>query len=295
MWYEYKTELPDYKEFKILKNDDNLKPDWVENPSKNTEFHIIKGSDNVLVVIGESWTYGESLPGIATGIDIYSLESQLKYSFAPLLSQRLNVDLYQYAVPGNCNFYMFSSIERIIKHLKENFNYKKIDLCVQITEPSREYAIVNKLTGPYREIYNMTNVKTFHEWLIRYDEIFLNELEKLKQEYDLNVVVWKNFCPFQNKKEYPTLTLVNETWIQFSGKLLGKDVGHQKFQSVGWFDDFYNHYKNVLKFDLTEISKELDKIESSNSFIRGNELHNNHPTAKNHNLWAKKLQDEYFK
>lgn len=294
-WYEYTTSLPAYKDYKIFKNDINLKPDWVEHPAENTEFHVIKGRNTVLVVVGESWTYGESLPGIATGIQQYSLDSQLAYAFGPLLSNKLNVDLYQYAVPGNCNFYMYSSLDRILDYLTSNFNYKNIKVCIQMTEPSREHPIINKLIPPYQTLYDIKEVKTFNEWLVRYDEILLDECNRVQSQYNVEVLVWKNFCPFQNKKEYTNLNLIKETWIQFSGRMLGVNAGNQRFQSVGWFDNFYNENKSLMKFDLSELSKELDEIEISNKFIKGNKLHNNHPTSIGHKLWAENIYNEYTK
>lgn len=280
---------------RVFKNDDNLKPDWIEHAAQNTEFHIVRKKKSILVVIGESWTYGESLPNVATGIRKYSLESQIQHCFGPKLALALDKDYYQYAVPGNCNFYMASSVERIIEHLKKNYQYEKIDICIQMTEPSREHAIINKLIDPYSKIYDMTEIKTFDEWLIRYDEIFLDEFTRIKNKHNVEITIWKNFCPFQNKKKYEDLRLVQTTWIQLSGKMFGLELGHQRFQSIGWFDDFYNQFKKKINFDLTEINKEINNIERSNNFIKGNYLHNNHPTETGHSLWAMNLRNEYTK
>jgi len=279
----------DYKA--IHTNDDNLKPDWVQHSAENTEFHLVNNNDEVLVVIGESWTYGESLPGVATGLQRYSLDSQILHGVGPKLATMLKQDLYQYAVPGNCNFYMVSSIPRILKHLQENFSYKQINLCVQLTEPGREFAIQHKLTGNYKKIYD--KFRDFNTWLTRYDEIFLDELSTIQTKFNVDVMVWKNFCGFQHKKPYRNLQIVEQSWIQFSGMVLGVDLEMQKFQSVGWFDDFQNTYK--FKFDVHELNKQLDLIEKSNEFINGCYLHHNHPNQIAHSLWAYKLYNEYQK
>lgn len=275
---------------KILKNDQNLKPDWVQHPAENTEFHIVREKEEILIVVGESWTYGESLPNIATGIQQYSLESQIRHCFGPRLALALDADYYQYAVPGNCNYYMISSIPRILDHLRTNYKYKKIRLCVQLTEPSRELAIIDKLKNTFAEkIYDMSSIKTFDDWLVRYDEIFLDRLSEIQNS---EIIVWKNFCPFQNKKSYLNLKLIKETWIQMSGKLYAQDLGYQRFQSIGWFDDFYNRYKHALEFNIESINKEIDNIEKSNNFINGNYIHNNHPNLISHMLWTYKLLNE---
>lgn len=298
-WYKNDLDLkiidPVYNDAVIFKNDFNLKPDWVEHSVENSEFHIFRKQKSILVVVGESWTYGESLPDVATGDKKYSLDSQLRHCFGPKLALSLGTDYYQYAVPGNCNFYMISSIEKIIQHLKITFSYEKIHLCIQLTEPSREYAIIEKLENTFaQKIYNMSKIKSFDDWLVRYDEIFLDKLSTIAKD-NVEITVWKNFCPFQNKKVYSNLKLIQETWIQLSSKLYGEKLGNQRFQSVGWFNDFYDRYKDVLKFDLSGINQELDNIEASNNFIKGNYLHNNHPNQIAHSLWAYKLYNEYTK
>ena len=284
-----------YSNSVVYKNDENLKPDWVKDPAMNTEFHIQRKKKDLLVVVGESWTYGESLPGIATGDRQYNLTSQITYCFGPRLALALNADYYQYAVPGNCNFYIVSSLERILKDLVISYKYKRIKLCVQLTEPGRELAIWEKLNDQYSVIYDMNGIKTFDDWLVRYDEIFLDELERLRSKYGIEITVWKNFCSFNNKKEYPNLKLIPETWIQESAKMYGIHLESQKFQSVGWFDDFYSRYNDRIKFDTAMINAELDKIEKSNNFINGNFYHNNHPNWFGHVVWSHKLYNDYTK
>ena len=113
-------------------NDENLKPDWIEKPAKFTEFHVKRGKENLLLVIGESWTYGESLDGIATAHEKYNIKVQLTYSFGANMALSMDTDYYQYAVPGNCNFYMFNELERILPRLN-SMGYKKIYVCLQMT------------------------------------------------------------------------------------------------------------------------------------------------------------------
>lgn len=298
-WYDVDKATLDnlesvYHDAKISKNDDNIKPDWISHHAENTEFHILRKKDELLIVIGESWTYGESLPKIATGIQQYNLESQLRYAFGPKLAIALDFDLYQYAVPGNCNYYMIRSVERIVEHVTKNFNYKKIHLCFQLTDPGRELAVSNKLTDEFAEMYNFQN-KTFDEWLVEYDELFLNKLEEIHKKNNIEILVWKNFCSFNNKKQYTTLKLIQQTWIQFSAELLGIQLDAQKFQSVGWFDDFSSQFRGRLILDYIKINSELDKIERSNNFIKTNIFHNNHPTRLGHQVWADKLYNEYTK
>jgi len=106
-----------YKSFDIWLNDENIKPEWVTDPAKYTEIHSRTGNKDLFLNIGESWTYGENIRNIKTGLREYSLPNMLDYTFGPRMSKRLNADFYQYAVPGNCNGYMFLELKRILKYI----------------------------------------------------------------------------------------------------------------------------------------------------------------------------------
>lgn len=289
-WYEYET-----NNFKIFLNDENKKPYWVEYPAKYTEFHIIKNSDVLLLNIGESWTYGEALPGVATGLQKYNLESQLQNCFGSVMSNSLNCDFYQYAVPGNCNGYMYEELPRILDYIFTNFNYKKIFLLCQLTEPSREQAALNDFPTehPIHNMYFRKEIEKidFFEWLVLYDEIFLNIINETVSKYNnIETFVWKNFCKFNTQKTFKNLTRIEESWIAFSARTLNVDYKMISFQSIGWLHSIMQEdSQNKIYFDTQRVNSEVDLIENSNEFIKGNELHNNHPTVLGHKLWAENL------
>jgi hypothetical protein len=289
-WQEHKFDISlDLGTTTLLVNDENLKPEWVQHPAKNTEFYLKRNKKNITIVIGESWTYGEALPNVASGAQKYDLNSQLIHCFGPKLALLLDSDLYQYAVPGNCNAYMFMELARILKYV-DSLDYDQVNLFIQITDPSREAPIMYKLLDhPLQELYNENSSVTFEEWLSRYDDIFLTILEKEVAKYsNVNCVVWKNFCSFQQKLSYSRFVFLPESWIKFSARYLGKNLKMQRFQSVGWLYDFQKKFKNI-KFSNKMLKEELDNIETSNNFIKDNYLHGNHPNLIAHSLWALNL------
>jgi len=288
-WYNYVN-----NQLEIRLNDENLKPEWIEHPARYTEFHIIKSSDVLLLNIGESWTYGESLPNIATALQRYNLESQLQHCFGPLMSNSLNCDYYQYAVPGNSNGYMYQELPRILEYIQSNFNYKKIYLLCQLTEPGREKASLNNFppSHPIHEMYFRKDLKKidFFDWLKKYDKIFLNIIQETISNYDnVETVVWKNFCKFHCENTYEKLKIIKESWIAFSAKTLQMNYTMISFQSLGWLHTLMQMPQNKIYFDVEKINLEIDLLEKSNEFIQGNKLHNHHPTALGHKLWAGNL------
>lgn len=275
----------------LFKNNDNLKPDWVQHPAENTEFYIRRNRSNLLVVIGESWTYGESLPDIATGLQRYNFKSQLMNSFGPKLALALDTDYYQYAVPGNCNGYMFEELSRILEFISSK-QYQNVYLCMQLTEPGRELAVIHKFKEhPLHDLYFSKEKIMFDDWLSKYDEIFLDILDAEVSKYNnIKPLVWKNFCCFVNNKQYQRLNLVSNSWIKLSSIMLGKDLAMQKFQSVGWLYELKKFTR--IKFDNKMLEHQLDLIEQSNKFINANPLHNSHPNLQGHTLWAYHLLRE---
>lgn len=292
-WYQpvkYK-----YKSFNIWLNDDNIKPEWVEHPAKFTEIHSRSGNKDLFLNIGESWTYGESIRDIKTGLQEYSLHTMLDCTFGPKISKSLNADFYQYAVPGNCNGYMIKELERILKYINDNFDYRNIYLAIQFTEPSRELAALGNLPEhPIRDMYYGKTKRDFKQWLKDYDDLFLGIIQDTVAPYEnVKPLVWKNFCSFQNTKSYPNINLIQENWIQFSARQLNVEYEPLVFQSVGWFNDMYSNQRlYAITFDFNWCQTEIDKIEKSNKFISGNELHNNHPNEHAHMLWANRLLEQ---
>ena len=275
----------------ILLNDNNLKPDWVAHPAQYTEFHVKRNRENLLVVIGESWAYGETMPGIATAIQKYNFEAQLQYCFGPRLATILDTDLYQYAVPGNCNFYMFTELERILKHVS-TLGYKKILICLQMTEPAREQTLISQLrqyNHPLKDLINPLSSMTFDEWLEKYDDIFFDQYEQIISQYDnLDCILWKNFCTINSKNTTRKFRIIEQTWIQHSAKMLGKYIPAPSFYSVGWLDNIMKIYPKV-KFNKSKLLDEISIIEKSNEFIKANAFHSHHPNKYGHLSWAQYL------
>jgi len=297
-WYQHAepTNVNYYRNAKVMLNDDNIHPEWVEYPVKYSEVHTINGSNTILVNIGESWAYGENVKGIASALQNYNLDSQLEYTFGPIMASKLNVDLYQYARPGNSNGYMFSELERIIAYINRTFNYDKILLVMQMTEPSREHAHLNTLdyNHPIQKLYQRDQNISFYEWLKKYDEIFLDILDKIEREnFNLDAIVWKNFCKWNTDLKLERVKQIQPNWIAKSAELLNINYRSLSFQSIGWLDEIYNN-KDFFKinFDKHWLNKEMAKIEKSNNFLKANKFHSMHPNHKGHAVWADHLLTE---
>ena len=181
---------------------------------------------------------------------------------------------------------MFEELNRILSYVRQ-FNYKKIYLCMQMTEPSREKSILHNIINHPVELLYREKI-SFKDWLIKYDEIFLTQFNQtLKEKSDLNIdpILWKNFCSINYQSSDFIFKSIETTWIQYSSRMLGMNLEQPMFYSVDWVANMYENYKN-LNYNMTFILEETDKIEKSNNFLKANVLHSHHPNQFSHLLWS---------
>ena len=288
-------EFKEYTDIKIFYNDKNLKPDWVEHEAKFSEFHIKRKKKNILLVIGESWTYGESLPKVETGIGRFNFDSQIINCYGPAMTVTMDCDYYQYAVPGNCNAFMFQELGRILEYIW-SLDYEKIYVSMQMTEPSREKPILQRLEDhPLHKLYtDTTEVIDFKEWLKRYDEIFFNIYDREIKKYNdpnkkIIPILWKNFCSINTTNRNYNFDILNDSWIKYSASCLGVKLEMPSFYAVEWLAGFQEDFGHKIKFDARYVSGMLNIIEKSNNYLHDNPYHFPHPNDEMHLKWANYL------
>jgi hypothetical protein len=293
---------------KILMTDDNMKPMMIEHPAQNTEFHIIRGSDTLYVNVGESWTYGEILfhpyetkRQIITGSGQYHLDIQLQYCFGTRIAEATGWDYYQFAIPGNCNLYMHTDLERILKHVA-TLGYKKVYVSMQLTDPSRELNISNtKLfkSHPINDWFHYPVDNKIHivDWLAMYDEIFFNHYNKILNSFTacpIEGIMWRNFTKFvSNKRDY-NFKFIETNWVTHTAKLVNHDNVTTHMIMAYVFDDYKHKVGKNLIIPLEWMENEVEAIHRMHDYIGmksvpGQIYHNNHPTYLGHLVWAHHL------
>jgi hypothetical protein len=288
---------------KILITDDNIKPIHIAIPAQFTEFHICRNSDTLLLNIGESWTYGEALKNIGTGIGKFDFKSQLEGCFGPRICEVTGWDLYQFAIPGNCNLYMHLELDRILKHIS-TLGYKKVYVAMQMTEPSRELPIA------YTDIFkNYPKLKKWYdypkevkisllEWLTMYDEIFFDHFNNSLNNFTacpIEGIMWRNFTKISSPRRDYNFKFIEPTWIEYTAKLMNFDYEPPYILNAIEIDSYAKNIGINLKLPKGLMDSELDKISKMFDYIGGNNhegrliYHNNHPTMYGHLVWAHHL------
>lgn len=267
----------------------STKPDWIS--AINTEVFVKNKKNSLLIVVGESWSYGENFQGVQSGLGNDSLTYRINNSFAGHCAKALDSDLLLSAVPGNCNQNMIHDLDRLLEEYA--ILYEEIKVIFQLTSPGRDQSKIEdwyKTLEHYNTLYSETQTLDKKlsdvEWFKMYDEMMLKELNRVITSHtNVEGLVWKNFNPFMVDFATDSCTIVICPWVRLTAQMHGSVFELPVINEAGWWQDHYPKYKNVEN-DSDYIMKQLDNLESSNTLLRNSSLNGFHPNEEFHMLWA---------
>jgi hypothetical protein len=73
---------------------------------------------------------------------------------------------------------------------------------------------------------------------------------------------------------------------------MGFELEMPQIYAVGWLASMQEQYAKQIKFDTKFLTSQLDIIEKSNNFLKGNPYHYPHPNEIAHMLWAQYLTNK---
>lgn len=248
----------------------------------NTLVYCNTGSDKVLIVVGESWTYGDSLtPFIKASEGKDNLPYRLGNTFSAHLANYLGSDLLLYAEPGNANFDIWSNIQPLINY---SSNYKDIYIVSQLTTPGRDVWIDD------REMFQKHRLKTLftksdtrlplRNWLIKYDNYYLDWGRELLYSNNIKkLVIWKNFNRFYSDN-FKDLDIINHSFMEYCIQFSGRSADISFNQHL----DFYNliESNSNIELNLNILNTELDKVDRDYNELAHSMLNNFHPNLTGH-------------
>ena len=186
-----------------------------EQIAYNTGAFLKRNKNNLLIVTGESWTYGDSLPGVKAAEAKDDFNYRLENIFASRLATILDADLLIKAVPGDNNSNIFLYTNQLLKETKD-FNYKNIYVVAQITSPGRDHYNYLDLGRDLKE-------PKFEDWFKLYEKNLIKKYQKLSLTFpNAEFLIWKNFSPFLKEYENKTnFKIVKKCWIEFIDQMHG--------------------------------------------------------------------------
>ena len=268
--------------------------------SREDFYEVINQSDELVVTIGDSWTWGDSLDP----------ELRLQQVYGSLISNAIGSDWINVGCRGWSNSYILEHGDYLIDLLK-NTNYKKIYFVITLTENARDVKTANSFVYDYINLFEKTGPTTeFYDCLTSAIEQFWihqikNMLDKIDSRYSM--IIGQNFVWHQNLYNdlTPLVTVLNQNWIECLADAQQTTRPVRTNLVTGWIFDTMNSVHNIVKCnDTTEFKKwALPKIELANqvnkwldSSIMNSKEASKHPTAEGHRVWAdyilKRLQHD---
>jgi len=249
------------------------------------DFTSISSGDTLLITVGESWTWGDSLPN-----------NRLTNVWGYRLATKLQMDWLNIARCGASNFWIFYQISELIRFGNNNnqFPYGKIVFVFCLTETGRE------LTENW-DWYEHDPIKFFHAQardmsvndLVRkqnqYCVQFALELSnKLKNMIDHEIWIGHNFCspiyweyPFNKIKK--NWNLITAEQLEYPYNLNPSIVGSSILEKYKNHLNLNPELLEQLIATQTEATAMIDFLDYSPLNYK---IASKHPTAENHELWA---------
>lgn len=238
-------------------------PQWsmINNPYS----YRYNGSDAVLITVGDSWTYGDSLGNTKVRNGVDDTEYRLDHVYGSVLSEKLQTNWINLALPGGSNEWMLNSLETLLPTVAE----KKVLCVITLTESGRheELSLIDRSLPTQQLVLTHILAHTY------------NRIEKIKAQYPNFVFVTAH--NFTDGAEGIT-ELMPYSWIE---ALMSSKI--QKNTHIVVSDHIQQmNYERRFPDVLDIIARAEARVDILNSCPFCNKEDTKHPTEDGHSLWA---------
>jgi lysophospholipase L1-like esterase len=246
--------------------------------------------ENLVICLGDSWTWGDSLP---------DRENEM---YGRLLSDYLNADLINVGCPGWSNSWVLKNGEVILSSLRKNNQYKKVYVIVTLTENARDIKTAKSFDFAKWVFDNRPKLTKdlYHLILETIEQHWSSQLQQLVDLSDDRFIffVGQNFVwhTIYNKlSNIPRVIITDVNWIEVlaDAQNLPRPIRTNIVTRFS-FDTFHDANTQMSTTDLTyfkdyclpliakaiEVNKWLDR--SPMNYKKASK----HPNAEGHKLWA---------
>jgi hypothetical protein len=265
---------------------------------------ICNNKENLVICYGDSWTWGDSLGNVNVPRGIDDVDFRRKNIYACHLSQHLNADFVNYAVPGVYNYWIHDRLDILLEHDLNRLcdQYSKIYIVVTLTELGRDFDLDLYITD-FHKFYPWdhdpdTSGKKLLEQAEKFD---FHKLRSIQDQLPDNcqLIVGRNFTNTQPNNLGIVKNLISKNWTEvllahqgitpISGVLI---MSH----GLDRFDNFMRdqqldtaEYKQWVIDEIgVTAKKQLDFLNNS---VYNYKKKTKHPTPAGHELWANYLVD----
>jgi hypothetical protein len=259
----------------------------------------IQNRESLLIVAGDSWTWGDSLHGIDSEKHILDDPRRLTSIYGHLLSEQLNFDFINFGKCGGANVEIYDYVRNILPSVTPN--YKKIYVVMTLTENCRE-ANWDTIWAP-----TSTNSHTsLDAFLEEYEQLMFTSIqEQLILSYpDVTFLIGRNFTySWENNRKILGSSHLEKTWVDCLSEYQNFNtypIQVKIMSSIAYVPLHkllreLNLYKK-FKFEFMEYYTDADLaidwlIASDLNYKKATK----HPTEIGHKVWADYLYDKILK
>jgi hypothetical protein len=269
--------------------------DWSDTykpAPKSLSYYVdIQDRKTLIVSLGDSWTYGDSLDESERTRQIYG----------SLLSQHYDADIINVGYRGGPNSWILLAGNFIIDQLQKNNTYERVIVIVTMTESMRDtllhqvfpfdYTKQGQIYGPTDAYYQHVLDSLENHW----QQLAQNMLDKTDDRFV--VVVAQNFVwhDMVNKLEHPRLIVPNQNWIEVLAQ--HQDIGVPIRTNVvtSWvLENFHGVTRQARmmddtgwkKFTLPFIARAWHVTNWLETSQLNHKTGSKHPTQQGHQFWA---------
>ena len=252
------------------------------------EFDWIKQNRKKLVVtIGESWTWGDSLGKTQHKI-FDDKEFRLSNVYGRRLAETLQADFLNIAKPGESNLWIAKHYAMFVNEI-DKFDYDEILVVLTMTEVGREFEGDLDYDRDYMsDLKDIVNLKDFLNTLSNYVS---KEIQSVKQD-KIKLLIGTNFID----SNYTTdLQVLEKSWVDVIADRLQVSIQKPCYTVSSWvFDRFHqllNFTQNYRRVDfLKDLQQHMEIAIQVTDFLMQSKLNykkaSKHPTPEGHQLWA---------
>jgi len=265
----------------------------------------INNKNKLLICIGDSWTWGDSLTPMLENYNLsdpelieinHDHEKRKELLYGSHLSKMLNADWKNYGMPGYSNLYILERFAMCLRDVS-NDHYDDVYYVLCLTETGREKA----WSSPDQVKIDQT-ISTIEELCSISEQYVVNKILEIYGDRDLDkLIICRNFTVSYPTTEYHTKDL--KTWIEINHENDNIDIELSNILVSGpvtgiGINPVTSPILDIETFEDFMIRKE-HKINSVYSFLEQSNLHSKkatkHPSAKSHQLWAEYLAQTWLK
>lgn len=252
--------------------------------------YIDRNSEHLIIVAGDSWTYGDSL----------NSDQRIEQMYGNLVSKKLDADLVNIGFRGWSNSWVLTYVKWLLQNQKKQVsNYKKVTLICTLTENARDvktyhsfqfnYINAYKTHGACKELYQTILESAENHWCDLLDQIrsfnFINQ-----------VLITTNFVWHNTEK----LQQTDKNWIEVIADQAGYDNPIRTNMVTGWvFDSLatINDIAGIKDLDAYKnfVLPYIEKANQVNAWLCASEYNgkkaSKHPDWRAHKFWADYLID----